>query len=166
MTTKTSKWAPQTLRDTSPQNLSTTSLYDFTESIATPLEMELIFSSFSTTCPDTLSNVWDCHSSFSCNTYERVCALFFILFMIVWKMSTTAWLWTDQWVCTLGELFYISPVTKKEIHWVHPFDHHLTDLLSVSIQKLKNHYSFVGSCLVSTVFSSRSVNTEESNYQS
>ena len=36
-------------------------------------------------------------------------------------------------------------------------------MLSVSIRKKKNHYSFVGSCLVSTVFSSRTVYTERTN---
>ena len=40
---------------------------------------------------------------------------------------------------------------------------HLTDLLSVSIQKRKNLYSFVCSCAVSTVFSSRTVYTERTN---
>ena len=40
---------------------------------------------------------------------------------------------------------------------------HVTGLLSVSIQKRKNHYSFVGSCLVATVFSSRTVYTESTD---
>ena len=35
-------------------------------------------------------------------------------------------------------------VTKKGVHLDYPRDHHLADLLSVSIQKRKNHYSFVG----------------------
>ena len=37
---------------------------------------------------------------------------------------------------------------------------HLADVLSVSILKRKNHFSFVSSCLVSTVFSSRAVFTQ------
>ena len=37
---------------------------------------------------------------------------------------------------------------------------HLDDLLSALIQKRENYYSFVGSCPVSTVFSSRTVYTE------
>ena len=49
---------------------------------------------------------------------------------------------------------------EKGIHSDYPCYHHLADLLSVSIQKRKNHYMFVGSCLVSTVFSSRTVYTE------
>ena len=51
-------------------------------------------------------------------------------------------------------------VTKKGVRWDYPCSHHLPDLLSVTIQEGKNHYSFVGSCLVSTVFSSRTVYTE------
>ena len=41
----------------------------------------------------------------------------------------------------------------------------LADVLSVSILKRKNHYSFVGSCLVSTVFSSRAISTDRTNQQ-
>ena len=37
---------------------------------------------------------------------------------------------------------------------------HLADVLSASILKIKNHYSVVGSCLVSTVFSPRTDYTE------
>ena len=40
---------------------------------------------------------------------------------------------------------------------------HLADLLSALIQKRKNRYSFVGSCPVSTVFSSRTVYRERTN---
>ena len=40
---------------------------------------------------------------------------------------------------------------------------HLVDVLSVSILKRKNHYSIVGSCLVSIVFSSRTVTRKEQN---
>ena len=40
---------------------------------------------------------------------------------------------------------------------------HLADVLSVSIQKRRDHYSSVGSCLVSTVFSSSTVYTERTN---
>ena len=44
-------------------------------------------------------------------------------------------------------------VTKKGFHSDYPCYHHLADLLSVSIQKRKNHHSFVGSCPVSLLYS-------------
>ena len=54
-------------------------------------------------------------------------------------------------------------VTKKEVHWDYPCNHHLADLMSVSDQKIKIHCSFVGSYQASTVFWSRTVYTERAN---
>ena len=52
---------------------------------------------------------------------------------------------------------FMCVVTKKRfVETIFGFIY-LADVLSVSIRKIKNHCSFVGSGLVSTVFSSREV---------
>ena len=59
---------------------------------------------------------------------------------------------------------FMCVVTKKGGSFDTILGHiHLADVLSVSILRLKNHYSFVGSCLVSTEFSSSTVHTERTN---
>ena len=55
---------------------------------------------------------------------------------------------------------FMCVVTKKGFRFVVI---HLGDLLSVSIQKRKNLYSFCGFFSVSTVFSSRTVYTERTD---
>ena len=54
---------------------------------------------------------------------------------------------------------FMFVVTKKGVRWDYLCYHHLADVLSVSILKT-NCQSFVGSCVLSTVFSSRTVYTE------
>ena len=62
-------------------------------------------------------------------------------------------------------LAFMCVEMREEVRCDHPCYHHLADVLSVSILKRKNHYNFLVSCLVSTVFSSRTVCTEGTNYQ-
>ena len=68
----------------------------------------------------------------------------------------------DQQVIAHCVISFMCVVTRKRFHWDYPCCH-LTDLLSVSIQKWKNLAVPVGFCPVSTVFSSRAVHTERTD---
>ena len=58
------------------------------------------------------------------------------------KSLTGLRLGADVSVCTQCDLIHVCLVPKKIVHWDYPCHHRSTDLLSVSIQKSKKHYSF------------------------
>ena len=105
-----------------------------------------------------LWGTWNCHSTFSCNKHDPFLRTPFLSFL--WLFDSMP---AGQFAhCVISSMCF---VTKKGVRWDYPCCHHLLDLLSVSIQKRKNQYCFVGSCLVPTVFSSRTDYTERTNYK-
>ena len=66
--------------------------------------------------------------------------------------ADACWLKANQSVCT-HEMSLVCFVTKKGVHSDYPCNHRLPDpFVRDDPEKRKNHYSFVDSCLVSTVF--------------
>ena len=74
--------------------------------------------------------------------------------------ADACWLKGNQAVCT-HEMSMVCVVTKRRAHGDYPCNQHLPDFfVSDEPEKRKNHYSFADSCLVSTVFLSRTVYAE------
>ena len=109
----------------------------------------------SAACPDAVRHTRECHSSFSCDEREPFLRTSFEPFYDNLAQG--------QVVSAHCDLIYVRCDEKGG-----SFDTilgliHLADVLSVLILKFKNHYSFVGSCLVCAVFSSSTVYTERTN---